>query len=314
MTYCDPLAGRRRRVAVHASFSHRSVDGLVAFAVPGRPSRRVAVGRKRRHRCRHDLEARSGIGPSGDVDRRPPAVPSAADRYRAGRDPARGCPVVRARFVPAAAAVTMRERDAEGLVLAAPSSSTEQVPPFDNTAVDGYAVRSRRLRRPPSRSSCRSSTRSRPARRPTVRLRPGEAIRIMTGAPMPDGADAVVMVEETDRLGDDDAVSTHQSPATVEPGAAVRRAGDDVQPGDLLFPAGTVVTPAIVGGAGEHQRERPVRSTRERRVAVLSTGDELVEDGRPLAPGQIRESNNARCSPGMLARHRLRGRRPRHRP
>jgi molybdopterin molybdotransferase len=139
-------------------------------------------------------------------------------------------------------------------------------------------------------------------------LRRGEAIRIMTGAPMPAGADAVVMVEETERLGDDRV----RINAGVEAGAAVRRAGDDVQPGDLLFEAGTVVTPAIVGVLAS-VNARTVSVHPRVRVAVLSTGDELVEDGRPLRPGEIRESNR-RMLAGPPARDRVRGGRHGHRP
>ena len=179
--------------------------------------------------------------------------------------------------------------DAEGLVLADDVVAAEQVPPFDNTAVDGYAV-------------IAADTAEVPVALPVVDevaagaasshvLRPGEAIRIMTGAPMPAGADAVVMVEETERVGDDRVRIT----AAVERGAAVRRAGDDVQPGDLLFPAGTVVTPAIVGVLASINA-RTVQAYPRARVAVLSTGDELVEDGRDLAPGEIRESNRTMLS------------------
>jgi molybdenum cofactor synthesis domain-containing protein len=182
--------------------------------------------------------------------------------------------------------------DAEGLVLAEDVVAAEQVPPFDNTAMDGYAVRA-------------ADTADVPVELPVVAevaagahtdhvLQPGEAIRIMTGAPMPAGADAVVMVEETARLGDDRV----EIRATVDVGTALRRAGDDVQPGDLLFPAGTVATPTVVGVLASINAQTVSVHPRVR-VAVMSTGDELVEDGRPLEPGEIRESNR-RMLAGML--------------
>ncbi|MEZ5255830.1 MAG: molybdopterin molybdotransferase MoeA [Ilumatobacteraceae bacterium] len=115
----------------------------------------------------------------------------------------------------------------------------------------------------------------------------GEAIRIMTGAPLPDGADAVVMVEDTERL---DAGARVRITAAVEPGSARREAGSDIEAGTEVFRPGTLLTPAVLGVlASVNQRvievhPRPV-------VAVVSTGDELVEDNRPLRPGEIRESN-----------------------
>jgi molybdenum cofactor synthesis domain-containing protein len=187
--------------------------------------------------------------------------------------------------------VRLRSVDALGCVLAETVTSPEDVPPFANTAMDGYAVHA---------ADVAGASPDAPVELPVVAevaaghpaeraLAPGEAMRIFTGAPIPDGADAVVMVERTARVDDGRRVAIE---AEVPVGEAVREAGDDLRRGDVVFEPGEVIGAGHLGvlagiGAGEvlaHPRPR---------VGVLSTGDELVEAGQPLAPGQIRDSNRA---------------------
>ncbi len=182
-------------------------------------------------------------------------------------------------------AVTIALSDAVGSVLLGAVVAGEDVPPFVNSAVDGYAVRAADTASVPVELAVIDEVAAGAASNLTVGA--GQAIRIMTGAPMPAGADAAVMVEDTERLHDGNVVLVKRS---VRAADAVRDAGDDVRTGDTLFVAGTVVTPAILGVLASIN-VREVEVTRTPRVAVLSTGDELIDDGSTLAPGQIRESN-----------------------
>ncbi len=195
--------------------------------------------------------------------------------------------VVQARIraaVPAARAGMVALRDARGLVLAAEIVAGEPVPPFANTAMDGYAVRAADTIGAPVRLRVVADL---PAGyEAAVPVGPGEAIRIMTGAPMPRGADAIVMVERTARDGDDGVTIQ----VAAAPGDHVRGVGGDVADGDVVFAAGILLTPAHLGVlASLGFAEVPVY--RRVRVGVISTGDELREGPVALAPGQIRDSN-----------------------
>jgi len=171
-----------------------------------------------------------------------------------------------------------------GRVLAQDVVATEDVPPFSNTAVDGYAVRATDAEQVPVELRVVDTLAA--GAEPKIAVNAGEAIRIMTGAPMPVGADAVVMVEDTQRVGETNVLISRS--AKVHDG--VRDAGSDVHEGETVFVPGTVLNAAGVGVLAS-VNARTVRAFPRARVALLSTGDELVVDGSPLRIGQIRESN-----------------------
>jgi molybdenum cofactor synthesis domain-containing protein len=189
--------------------------------------------------------------------------------------------------IAALAPVDVSRREALGLVLAEGVSAPDPVPPFPNTAMDGYAVRA---------DDTGGANDDAPVRlrvvgelpaghAPTVAVGAGEAVRIMTGAPMPEGADAIVIVEVTTRDGPDGVLVKAQA----SPGQHVRRAGGDLEAGDVVFGPGTVLGPAQLGVLATVDAQR-VSAFPRARVGVLSTGDELVDAG-PLSPGKIRDSN-----------------------
>ena len=194
-----------------------------------------------------------------------------------------------------AAPINVSVDRATGFVLAQDVESPEDVPPFANSAVDGYAVRAVDTSGAHSEQgiSLRVIGEVAAGAPANIPARDGAAIRIMTGAPMPDGADSVVMVEDTKFVGDRgnfDGSQLVQIFKEVRSGDAVRRAGDDVHAGDKVFELGTEIRPSVAGVLASVNCRSPLVYPRVR-VAVLSTGDELIDDGRVLAPGQIRESN-----------------------
>ena len=178
--------------------------------------------------------------------------------------------------------------DALGCVLADDVTAAEDLPPFANSAMDGFAVRAADLAgasdRGPIALEVTGEVFAGSARLPTVQA--GGAARIMTGGPLPPGADAVVPVEQA--TVDGDAVRIRLAPGERQ---FVREAGEDVQAGAVVLERGRVLDPAAVGMlASVGRRLVPVHP--KPRVTVVSTGDELVDPGDPLGPGQIRDSNS----------------------
>ena len=186
-----------------------------------------------------------------------------------------------------------------GRVCALEVRSKENIPPFDNSAMDGFAVRSEDLK---------GSTRKSPKILEVVgslaagyttgkTIRPGEAIRIMTGAPLPKGADSVVMVEDTQKV-----TTSPRHKVTskkeyvrifkeVKKGENVRYAGEDVEKGEVVIKKGSILKSGHIGMLASLGFGR-VKVFRKPKVAILATGDELVQIKQKLTPGKIRNSNS----------------------
>ncbi len=188
--------------------------------------------------------------------------------------------------------------DALGRVLAEAIVSDINIPPFDNSAMDGYAVRAvdvsgAALGSPVTLAVIESVAAGHVAQ---LEAEPGTAVRIMTGAPMPAGTDAVVPFEDTSDFDRPKAerlaapASKVEVRSSVRVSENVRPAGEDVRSGESVMEAGTVVRPQEIGVLASLGRET-VLVHRRPRVAILATGDELVDVHEPLAPGKIRNSN-----------------------
>jgi molybdopterin molybdotransferase len=190
--------------------------------------------------------------------------------------------------VPIARTERIALRQASGRVLAAAVLSTLDVPPFDRAAMDGFAVRAQDTfgagRHDPK--PLRAIEKVYTGQVPTAAVGAGECVEIATGAPMPEGADAVVMVEETERgAGDEIRIFT-----PVYPRQHVGRRAADIATGAQVLSAGDVLTPSRIGAlAAVGALEVDVFA--RPRLAILSTGNEIVEPGEPLAPGQIYDIN-----------------------
>ncbi len=180
-----------------------------------------------------------------------------------------------------------------GQVLAEDVFSTINIPPLDNSAMDGYAVRS-------------ADTRGASLRSPRIlrvigtvaagavsrsKVEPGTAVRIMTGAPVPEGADGVVKFEDTDESERQGVPAEIGVMIEVAPGAEIRRAGEDIANGSPVLKQGTVLRAAEVGVLASLGC-RKVKVIRRPVVAVLATGDEIVDIAQPLPDGKIYNSNS----------------------
>ena len=199
--------------------------------------------------------------------------------------------------------IDRRERvplsDANGRVLAGDAVATADVPPFPRAAMDGYAVRAADTagasRDQPKTLVCIEKVFT--GQMPAKHVGAGECTEIATGAPMPPGADAVIMVEETDP----ETSGGVRVFATVSPGQNIGRQGADIRSGQTVLRAGDVLNASRVGAlaalgiTGVEVYEKP-------RVAILSTGNEIIDPGEPLAPGQIYDINKFTVS-AVVAEH-----------
>jgi molybdopterin molybdotransferase len=202
--------------------------------------------------------------------------------------------------------------EAHGRVLAEDVIAPSPIPPWDNSAMDGFAVRAQDTHSADpidqSVDACLQTV-TNPAGGPWLKVTEtiaagsvgahtvgaGQAARIMTGAPIPTGADAVVMIEHTHP--EDHRVQVH---TRVQTGAHIRRAGNDVAAGSLVLSKGETLTPAGAGLAASVGRAK-VTVARQVRVGIVATGSELVLGGNPLGPGQIYSANTAAITGWVLA-------------
>ncbi|MDP2938546.1 MAG: molybdopterin molybdotransferase MoeA, partial [Candidatus Omnitrophota bacterium] len=197
--------------------------------------------------------------------------------------------------------------DALGRVLAEDIHSDSDIPGFDNSAMDGYAVKTVDLKGASKNNPKVLETIDdlKAGDNPRKKLENNQAIRIMTGALIPKGADSVVMVEDTKKVMGDRlwVIGKNLKPKTenltpefveilkeIKPGENIRKAGEDVKKGELVIPCGTLLKSAHIGLLASLGKAK-VGVTRKPKVAILATGDEVVDVGEKLKPGKIRSSN-----------------------
>lgn len=202
-------------------------------------------------------------------------------------------------------AVEMPLLDSLGQVLAEDILSPLDLPPLTNSAMDGYAVRVEDIQGASTDSPRNLNVIGLVAagQVSTQSVGPGTTIRIMTGAPVPQGADTVVPFEETDEVERREAGRPMEQVAirsALPLGANVRPAGEDVQRGQQVLQSGTLVRPAVIGVMASLGLQR-VKVVRRPVVAILSTGDELVSSGRELEPGKIFDSNSFSAAASVVA-------------
>lgn len=184
--------------------------------------------------------------------------------------------------------------DALGCVVAEKVIAKEEVPPFDNTAMDGFAIKSEDTQKSSTELKIIGDILAGDAP-PTTELKTGEAYRIMTGAPIPKGADAIIQVEKTRINGTNgDTNSTNSKLVSfqtkVEEGAYIRRAGENIKKGQKLIVKGKILTPARLGVLAS-QGIYEILVYPKCKVGVLSTGNELTEGKKTPKKGKIRDSN-----------------------
>jgi len=191
--------------------------------------------------------------------------------------------------IPAARTETVPLERAAGRTAAGDIASRTDIPPFDNSSMDGFALRSRDVARAAAASpaTLRIAGES-SAGNPFGRTLPGgAAVRVMTGGVIPRGADTVVPVENVEESGGDTLVIRAPSP----PGAYIRRKGEDIAHGRRVVRRGDLLTPSHVGVIASLGRTA-VRVAARPRIAVLATGDEIVSPGAAPGPGQVRNSSS----------------------